>query len=292
MPWLLPLVAVAAIAPAPAQPPTDKAKSLVKLSLLPHDSMVKPGDTVQVGVVLDVAKDWHLYWPGQNDSGTPVIVKLSFPPDSGLTVGAVSFPRPKRLVLPGDILDYVLDDKVVITVPVKVPVSAVVGRKIRISAAVEYLVCHDSCIPGEDNASANLVIADKTDGKESNAKTVDEARAAQPRPQAEGFAAAATAAWEGQTLVIAAKEATVTQSTFYPSADGAKLLDPIKSGQVKGKTLRLTFEPGLKPVDGVVEFTTGNAPKAWSFHLSRPAAEGGAAAPKPVSEPSPNKPRP
>ncbi|MFT3683560.1 MAG: protein-disulfide reductase DsbD family protein [Phycisphaerales bacterium] len=292
MQWLLPLLAVSALS-SPAQPPMDRTKTLVKLSIVPHDTLVKPGDTIQVGVVFDVSKDWHIYWPGQNDSGLAATVKLSFPPDSGLTAGAVSYPTPHRSVEPGDILNYVLDGKVILTVPVKVPATATVGRKIKIVAATEYLVCKDQCLPGEDEASTTIQIADKTDGKESSAKLIDEARAAQPKVQTDGLEKAASISWEGEgkTLVIDAKDVGVTKATFYPAAGSAKLLDAIKTGEAKGHTLRLAFEPGVKPVEGVIEFTSGNTAKAWSFRLQRPAAGAAAPAPaSPTSEPATNKP--
>ena len=271
--WLLPIVAATALH-APAQPP-DGSK-LVKASLLVHDAKVKPGDTVQIAVVLDVAKGWHIYWPGQNDSGTPTLVTLTFPKDSGLTAGPVSFPVPKRHALPGDILDYVHEGKVILTIPVKVPATAKVGKDVAITAHVEYLVCHESCMPGEANETTHITIAEKTEPLPLSAKVIDDALAAQPKPQTDGFDAAATAKWEGdgatQALVITAKDAKATRITFYPAHGAAKLTDPIKSGETKGagKPLRLTFEPDQKPVEGVVEVVSGNTTKSWSFRMARP----------------------
>jgi thiol:disulfide interchange protein DsbD len=286
-------------APLALQPPETggKRKELVKVTLAPRDSYVKPGDTVQIGVVLDVAKHWHVYWPGQNDSGGIITnVELSFPADGGFTVGAPSFPLPKRQVLPGDIVDYVLEGEVVITIPVKVPATAALGRRVRIAAKVNYLVCNEACIPGDADVNTVIVIADKTEGKESNAKTVDDARAAQPKPQAEGFDAAATAKWEvglasdaekpgqARTLIITAKDPAVTKMTFYPADGAAKLLEPVKNGQAKGNTLRLPFEAGAKPVEGVVEITTGNTGKSWTFRMAAPSTPAGAT-PAPVATP-------
>ncbi|MDP1660288.1 MAG: protein-disulfide reductase DsbD family protein [Phycisphaerales bacterium] len=283
---LAPLVAATMLAPYADQPaePAGKRKELVAVSLLPHDTAVKPGDTVQLAVVFDVAKDWHIYWPGQNDSGMATTVELSFPPGSGLTAGPVSFPIPKRYVEEGDILNYIHEGRVVVTVPVTVPATAPVGRAFKVTASVNYLVCKESCIPGEAVVSATFTTADKTAGNAADAKAIDDARAAQPKPQADGFDAAATAHWEGQTLVLTAKDAAVTQVTFFPSEGGAKLRNPLASGQSKGGTLKLAFDPGLKPVEGVVEFTSGNSRRAWAFHSARPQETNG--------EPAPASPKP
>lgn len=267
--------------------PIGKRKELVKVSLFTHDTAVKPGDTVQVGIVFDVAKDWHIYWPGQNDSGMPTTVELTFPAGSGLTAGPVSFPVPKRHVEEGDILNYIHEGKVIVTVPVTVPATAPVGRAFKVTASVNYLVCKESCIPGDAVVSATITTADKTTGNAADAKAIDDARAAQPKPQADGFDAAATAKWEGQTLVLTAKDPAVTQVTFFPSEGGAKLFTPLASGHSKGRTLKLTFEPGLKPVEGVVEFNSGNGRRAWTFHSARPQENKGQGAPAPVQPHAP-----
>lgn len=277
--WHLPLITAAALhapaAPHTSQPPDTK--SLVKVSLLARESQVKPGDTVHLAVVFDIASKWHIYWPGQNESGSPTNVTLTFPEGSGLTAGDITFPVPKRLLLSGDIIDYVHEDKAVLTIPVKVAADAKVGATFTVTANVEYLVCHESCIPGEATQKTTITIAEKTVRNDQHAKTFDKARDAQPKPQKDGFDAAATAKWEGEggdTLVITAADAAVKQMTFYPSVGSAKLLDPIKSGQAKGNTLRLKFATGIQPVDGVVEIGSGNTAKAWSFRIKRPQAPG------------------
>jgi len=280
---------LASFADQPADP-AGKRKELVKVSLLTHDTAVKPGDTVQFAVVFDVAKDWHIYWPGQNDSGMPTSVELTFPPGSGLTAGAASFPVPKRNVEEGDILNYIHEGRVMVTVPVTVPATAPVGRTFKVTASVNYLVCKESCIPGDAVVNATLTTAEKTASSTANAKAIDDARAAQPKPQADGFDAAATAQWQGQTLVLSAKDPTVTQAAFYPSEGGAKLRDPIATGQAKGGTLKLTFDPGLKPVEGVVEFTSGNGRRVWAFRSARPQDAKADPAPAPSTPTPPAEP--
>ena len=279
-----------------AEQPPDKTKQLVKVSAVVHDSTVKPGDTVQVGVVLDIAKDWHVYWPGQNDGGMPTDIKVLFTKaDGGFRAGPVSFPVPKRYVLPGDILDYVFEGKLVVTAPVKVPETAKVGDKVLVGTRVSYLVCKEACLPGDAEVTTTFTIGEKTQPG-PDAKVIDDARAAQPKPESEGFDAAATAKWEVThasdsaspdrpwTLVITAKEKSVTRVTFFPAEGSAKLRDPIKSGEVKGDEakkgeLRLTFEPGGKPVEGIVEIVSGNTSKAWSFRREWPKPPSGGGVP-------------
>lgn len=263
--WLLPIVAATALH-APAQP-LDGSK-LVKASLLVHDAKVKPGETVQLAVVLDVAKGWHIYWPGQNESGMATTVEFTFPKDSGLTAGPVSFPAPHRHVEAGDIINYTHEGKVILTVPVKVPSTVAAGTSFKVTANVSYLVCKDSCLPGEATLTTTLATAEQS-VPGPDAKSIDDARSAQPRAQADGFDSAILSKWDGDTLTLTAKDASVTGAIFCPAEGGAKLLEPIKTGQAKGGTLRLAFEPGPKPAQGVVELTSGNGKKAWSLHIAR-----------------------
>ncbi|HYD01061.1 MAG TPA: protein-disulfide reductase DsbD domain-containing protein [Phycisphaerales bacterium] len=260
--------------------PGNKRKEIVQVSLVARDTAVKPGDTTHVAVVFDIAKDWHIYWPGQNDSGMPTSIELSFPEASGFTAGSPAFPLPHRHTEEGDILNYIHEGKVVVTLPLKVPATAKVGQKVPITAKVEYLVCKTQCQPGDAAVTTSITVAEKPAGNAADAKLVDDARAAQPKAQSDGFDAAATAKWEGdggtpaapRTLVIAAKDTAVTQMAFFPAEGGAKLIDPIKTGQVKGNTLKLAFEPGSKPVEGVVAIGTGKNTRSWSFSMSRPQA--------------------
>jgi DsbC/DsbD-like thiol-disulfide interchange protein len=282
--WLLPIIATTALH-APAQPPADK--SLVKASLLAHDTKVKPGDTVQLAVVLDVAKDWHIYWPGQNESGMATTVELTFPAGSGLTAGPVSFPVPKRHVEAGDIINYIHEGKVVLTVPVNVPATTAAGGSFKITANVSYLVCKDMCMPGEAAATVTIITADKA-ATGPDAKTIDDARATQPKAQSDGFDAAVETKWEKDTLVLTAKDASVTKVAFHPAANAAKLLDPIKTGEAKGKALRLTFDHTPKAVEGVVELTAGNTTKSWTLNLPRRQPAG--ATPSPAKPETPKAP--
>ncbi|HZW07843.1 MAG TPA: protein-disulfide reductase DsbD domain-containing protein [Phycisphaerales bacterium] len=290
MPWLLPVVVVAAATSLAAlQPatPGNKRKEIVEVSLVARDTSVKPGDTTHVAVVFDIAKDWHIYWPGQNGSGMPTSIQLEFPPGSGFTAGAPAFPLPHRHTEEGDILNYIHEGKVVVTLPIKVPATAKAGQKVPVTAKVEYLVCKTQCQPGDAAVTATITVADKAAANPADAKLVDDALAAQPKPQSDGFDAAATAKWEGdaaradapQTLVIAAKDAAAGQIAFFPADAAAKLLDPIRAGQVKGNTLRLSFEPGSKPVEGVVVIGTGKNARSWSFSMSRPLSAAPAAVP-------------
>ena len=75
--------------------------------------------TVHVSWYFDLAEDWHLYWPGLNDSGFPPSVQLHLP--DGWSARPLRWPVPARYVMPGDLLDHVYDQPLVVLEQVLVP---------------------------------------------------------------------------------------------------------------------------------------------------------------------------
>lgn len=271
MHWSLPALILGAAPLHNAQPPDEAHKDLVKVAVVQRDRTVKPGETTLLGFTFTIKKDWHIYWPGQNDSGTPTTIAITPPKGSGVTAGPIAFPTPKRHLLPGDILDYVLEGTVTLTLPITVPASAKPGQTLPITAQVDYLVCKESCIPGEATLSTTITVAETTTPDPASAHLFAAAAKSHPKPQSEGFETAFGVTWSGDTLTLTASDPKTTRLTFSPADGGAKLLQPAKTGSVSGKTLTLAFEPGAKPAAGVVELTTGNTSTAWTFSLHRPA---------------------
>lgn len=230
-------------------PPRDPGHA--RPSLIAESTGVVAGGTVNLAVHFDIDDPWYLYWKGQNDSGLPVSIEWILP--EGSKVGELQWPAPQRVVLPGDIIDYIYKAKLTLIVPVDIPATAT--GTFTASARVDYLVCDQVCLPG--SADLEIALPVKASPSENppsvNAKTFEAARSTMPKPWSQ--LAGAITTWRGSTLII--KVPSAASLVFMPEEAFARLNDPITSGTAQADAISLTFAPPTseaKPhVRGVLE---------------------------------------
>lgn len=230
-------------------PPRDPGHA--RPTLIAESTGVVAGGTVNLAVHFDIDDPWYLYWKGQNDSGLPVSIEWTLP--EGAKAGELQWPAPHRVVLPGDIIDYIYKAKLTLIVPVEIPATAT--GTFTASARVDYLVCDQVCLPGSADLEIALPVkASPPDNPPSvNAKTFEAARSMMPKPWSQ--LAGVTTTWKGSTLTI--KVPGASSLVFMPEEAFARLNDPITSGESKTDALVLTFaapSSETKPhVRGVLE---------------------------------------
>ncbi|HKQ47331.1 MAG TPA: protein-disulfide reductase DsbD domain-containing protein [Phycisphaerae bacterium] len=208
----------------------------VKVRLALEETALTPGKGGHLGVIFDISKDWHVYWRYAGDSGLPPRVDFKLP--SGVTIGAALWPAPKRHVEPGDLVDYIFENQLVLMYPITVSEGAVLGSKAAIRADVDWLVCRDVCVPGRATATAEFGIA-------SSSKVSPEAaifaNARARHPVAEGRTAPYTAEWSGRNLVIKFKGARRLVFCPYENDAGVYPDNMHRDGEVKSDTLRISY---------------------------------------------------
>src|SRR6201996_2000905 len=121
------------------------------VELLPLDSAVQPRSSTKVGLHFTLDKGWHVYWLNAGDSGEPPSIKWTLP--SGVTVGAMEFPAPRRLPL-GPLMDFGYENEVLFPMTMSAEPSLHAPSTVPLAAHVNWLVCREVCIPGK----ADLVL--------------------------------------------------------------------------------------------------------------------------------------
>ncbi len=138
------ILAAAALVVAPARAaPVASAHATTELAA--ETAGAAPGSTLWVAVVQTLDKGWHTYWRNPGDAGEATALRWTLP--TGWRAGEIIWPTPKRLPV-GPIMNYGYEGKVVLPVPLQVPLSAKPGDKATLSAIVDYLVCAEVCVPG------------------------------------------------------------------------------------------------------------------------------------------------
>lgn len=226
----------------------------VHATLYTQHSRVEPGQVTWVAVAFDIADQWHIYWPGQNDTGMSPVIDWKLP--EGWKIGQPRWPAPRRYVAPGDLLDHVLEQRTVVLFPLKAPDRVVPGSGAMIFAHAEWLVCKDMCVA----ESQELMYSYRFVGSLGNpmpemrredAQVIAKARAALPQPLPKSGSPVKAGLTDDGRLEI--RSDTPGELVFSPHESGRTVLDVHDSCVSETGALNVTFKPGDdRPVQGVI----------------------------------------
>jgi DsbC/DsbD-like thiol-disulfide interchange protein len=248
--------------PTPARDPQPgQAHARVEV-LLPK--AVVPGDRMDVGVKFTIEKDWHLYWNGQNDSGTPIEIELKMP--TGFKAKETLWPAPERLVEPGGILNHIYEREVILVVPVEVAKDAKVGPA-EIAVESKWLACKEACVPESGGAKATMKV-DAVPADQSAQyvhEAVAKARAALPIELAKDDPRVKIVI-EGRRATIQAPGAR--EIAFMPGPDCTPVETLADRGIAKADKLDFELAESQNPIriSGIVRVTNSEGVRAY-YHI-------------------------
>lgn len=127
----------------------------VQARLVADTVAVRPGEAFRLGVLIDLAPGWHVYWQNPGESGMATSVKFALP--DGYTVGPLQFPTPVAFEQAG-VLSYGYSGQVLLYVTVTPPPGDN-RSELAIAADVRWLVCDDAqCLPGKASPKLSLPV--------------------------------------------------------------------------------------------------------------------------------------
>jgi len=220
------------------------------LELIARDQWIAAGHTLDLGLLFQLEKGWHIYWINPGDSGEPPRVEWQLP--AGLTVGAIEWPVPRRFGT-GSIADYGYEDRVLLIVPLHAAPTLAAQQSVRLGAQVKLLVCsHEMCIPGKAELSLTLPIQSQPPAPNTpTAELFAATRKSLPRAAPGNWKFSVTDA--NDSFVLTANVGRqITQAVFFPLAE-SQIENAAPQKLVTEKAdFRLTLrksEQLLKPID-------------------------------------------
>ncbi|MBA3848501.1 MAG: hypothetical protein C0502_00715 [Opitutus sp.] len=135
---------LAAPAPATAQPVRNGA---VAVELVAADASIQPGRPFWVALKMDHDEHWHSYWinPG---TGYPTSITWTLPP--GFTAGPIVWPAPHVVKdTAGKVTGNGYEGRAFLFTQITPPAGLATGSDVTLKAAAEWLMCKDSCMPGD-----------------------------------------------------------------------------------------------------------------------------------------------
>lgn len=138
-------VAAASFLAHPASRGVEPPRATVTARLVADADAVRPGQPFTVGLFLDLAPGWHVYWTNPGDAGLPTRLTLRLPP--GFRADAVQFPAPARFAT-GEGVSFGYAESVLLTARVHPPGDWKPTDSIKITASAQWMACRQVCIPG------------------------------------------------------------------------------------------------------------------------------------------------
>ena len=169
------------------------------------EGSARPGEAIDLAIVMHTTPGWHGYWLNPGDAGLPMRIEWQLP--AGVSAGELRYPVPTKLLVSG-ITNYVFERDYALLVRLTVPPRA--SGIIPIRAAAQWLACTEEvCVPEHGTLSLDLPVGD---GATPLRGRFDEWRRALPRP----IATPARFALDGKELHLALPlPASVTIGTPY-----------------------------------------------------------------------------
>jgi thiol:disulfide interchange protein len=251
-----------------------EGKQLVKTELLADTAAVVPSKPFTVGLLLQMAPNWHTYWKFSGDAGLPTEVKWKLP--EGWKVGEIQWPIPLKTTDPGDIQTYGYQDEVLLMQEITPPAS-INDSAVRLAAEANWLVCEKICIPG--NANLQLELPRSTTDVPANTEKFARYRRLLPRDWPGAKVAAATWKRAGSDLRLSVRSATLADYPnvdFYPLPQGDTVVGHPQLESRNGSEIvfRVPLESAskdLSSIQGLVvlaRHADGNERTAWQIPIS------------------------
>jgi len=238
------LAAVLALRGAP------QAEPQVVASLVSSVATVQAGKPFRVALRLVHRPTWHTYWinPG---TGLATSIKWTLPP--GWTAGDIEWPVPHLIKdRDGNVTGNGYEGDLLLPVMLTPAAGAEAAGSATITAAADWLMCQNVCVPGNATVSKTLAVGDgPAKADEDWSPKIAAVVAKLPRGDA-GWAV--TASREAKTVTLHVAKArgadVIPAELHFFSADGLIAYDqpqPIEPDGKGGFTLALPISPDAPP---------------------------------------------
>lgn len=188
------------------------------VELISEYDAVVPGQSFDLALRFDLEEHWHIYWKNPGASGLSTTIDWLLP--ERIEAGDVQWPAPERIQL-GGLVNYGYEEEAVFIVTLQAPEDLKLGSDLAITANLFWLICKETCLPGEAALDLVLPVASKAEPS-AEASAFTEARNRQARA-AHPWATSAYIEKEALVVVI---EGEALPADFYLYADAEGLVDP------------------------------------------------------------------
>lgn len=151
------MAAVGSLAPFTRLEARPVRNGAVQVELVARQAAVQPGQAFWVALKVAHDTPWHTYWINAG-TGYPTSIAWTLP--EGFTAGPIVWPAPHTVKdTAGNVTGNGYKGTVYLFTQVTPPATLVPGSKVELRAAAEWLMCAESCMPGDAKVALTLPVA-------------------------------------------------------------------------------------------------------------------------------------
>lgn len=118
--------------------------------------------SVPIGILIEIEKDWHIYWRNPGDSGMPTAIDFELP--DGVSISEIEWPAPKVFEF-DDLVSFGYEKQVLLVAEITIPQNFE-SNSVSITARIKSLVCKDICIPFNATVSKEIKLTNAFSAEE------------------------------------------------------------------------------------------------------------------------------
>ncbi len=135
----------------------DASPSAVAVELVAGQASIQPGQPFWVALKMNHDEHWHSYWI---NPGTGYATSLEWKLPEGFTAGPIVWPTPHVMKdATGQVTGYGYENEVFLFTQITPPAGLAPGSSITLQAKAGWLMCKDSCVPGEAQVKLALPVS-------------------------------------------------------------------------------------------------------------------------------------
>jgi len=127
---------------------------------------------IPIGILIDLEKDWHIYWRNPGDSGMPTSIDFELP--DGVGISEIQWPVPKVFEFDG-LASFGYEKQVLLIAELNIPKNFK-SNSVLITAKLKSLICRDFCIPFNANVSKEIKLTNEFLAEEEISKLFSQTR--------------------------------------------------------------------------------------------------------------------
>ena len=227
-----------------------------KATLVSEQETIAPGQTFTVALKFEIADHWHTYWRNAGDAGLATSITWELP--EGFSAGEIQWPYPKRLPVPGGILNFGYEGEVWHLVDIKAPENLKPGTQVVLKARVDWLECEEICVPGR--ADLQLKLKAEVEAKRNETLLADFSKAREKLAVVDKNPAFRAEQRGSELYLIWNKPSLQKELLFFPDQEGliVNSSDQTLVSETDSQQLVIRLEENIEPLKKISGVLVGN----------------------------------